>query len=176
MSAVISTVEPEAFAYPLAISTYDCSGNRDSGAAIVTSAPSRAAVTRSELATLLRPSPAYTSLIPAKVPNSSLIVIKSPIICVGCQSSVRPFQTGTPECSASSSTTAWLAPLNSRPSNMLPKILAVSATDSFLPSWISPEPRNSGAAPRSFAATVKAARVRVEDFSNSNAIFCPFKY
>ncbi len=53
---------------------------------------------------------------------------------------------------------------------------AVSSTVSFLPSWMSPLPRNSGWAPRSIAAVVNAERVRVEFFSNSNAMFFPSRY
>ncbi len=69
----------------------------------------------------------------------------------------------------------WLKPRNSIPSNMRPRTLAVSSVDSFLPSWMSFAPRYSGCAPKSIAAVVKAARVRVEVFSNKSAMFLPSK-
>ena len=104
------------------------------------------------------------------------MVIKSAIIWVGCQVSVKPFQTGTPAWAPNNSTASWSKPRYSMPSNMEPRTFAVSITDSFLPSWMSLAPRYSGWPPRSLTATVKAARVRVEDFSNNKAIFWPFKY
>lgn len=61
------------------------------------------------------------------------MVSMSAIICVGCHSSVRPFQTGTPEKAASSSTSACLLPRYSMPSNILPSTRAVSLTDSLWP-------------------------------------------
>ncbi len=47
-------------------------------------------------------------------------------ICVGWNSSVSPFQTGTPACSASSSTVVWANPRYSMPSNIRPSTRAVS--------------------------------------------------
>ena len=52
---------------------------------------------------------------------------------VGCHSSVRPFQTGTGEKSASVSTVSCLAPRNSMPSYIRASTRAVSAADSFDP-------------------------------------------
>jgi hypothetical protein len=59
------------------------------------------------------------------------------------------------------------------PSNIRPSTRAVSATVSFLPSWISPLPRYSGWAPSSMQATVKAQRVRVDGFSKISAMLLP---
>ena len=61
-------------------------------------------------------------------------------IWVGCQSSVRPFHTGTPDSSARVVTLAWESPRYSMPSNMRPRTRAVSATDSLWPIW---EPEGS---------------------------------
>ena len=61
------------------------------------------------------------------------MVSRSASTCVGCASSVRPFQTGTEAYSASSSTVDWAKPRYSMPSNMRERTRAVSAMDSFLP-------------------------------------------
>ena len=86
---------------------------------------------------------------------------------------MRPFQTGTPEYFASSSTTLCLKPLNSIPSNMRPNTRAVSLTSSLWPSCMSSLFKYSGNAPSSLHATVNAQRVRVDGFSNISAIFLP---
>ena len=71
----------------------------------------------------------------------SLIVKKSANIWVGWSSSVNPFQTGTPAYSAKVSTISWPNPLYSIPSYILPRTLAVSAADSFLPIWLPVGPK-----------------------------------
>ena len=63
----------------------------------------------------------------------SSTVSMSAIICVGWNSSVRPFHTGTPALAAKSSTMDWAYPRYSMPSNMRPSTRAVSSMDSFLP-------------------------------------------
>ena len=172
---MIINCEPDLAANSSAILTISSSGCNSFGATIRMFAPKIAPVTSKEFAMLLRPSPQYATVIPSTVPKFSWIVKKSAIICVGCHSSVKPFHTGTPENSASSSTIFWLKPRNSIPSNIRPNTLAVSSVDSFLPNWISLAPRYSGCAPKSIAAVVKAARVRVDVFSNKSAMFLPSK-
>ena len=75
----------------------------------------------------------YTSLMPSSVPKCSRMVSMSARICVGWNSFVRPFQTGTSAYCASSSTILWPKPRYSMPSNILESTRAVSAMDSFLP-------------------------------------------
>ena len=65
----------------------------------------------------------------------SRMVSMSQSIWVGCHSSVRPFHTGTPAYSASSSTFAWADPRYSMPSYIRPSTRAVSAMDSLCPIW-----------------------------------------
>lgn len=65
----------------------------------------------------------------------SVMVSTSASIWVGCQSSVSPLNTGTPEWAASASTAAWLSPRYSMPSNIRPSTRAVSLTDSLWPIW-----------------------------------------
>ena len=71
----------------------------------------------------------------------SVIVRKSARICVGWNSLVRPFHTGTPEYSASCSTVAWAKPRYSMPSNIRPSTRAVSFMDSLMPIWEPEGPR-----------------------------------
>jgi len=79
--------------------------------------PIMAPAMRREFATLLRASPTYANAISLySLPEVSCIVSWSASIWVGCQSSVRPFQTGTPDSSASTSTCSCLLPRNSMPS------------------------------------------------------------
>ena len=88
----------------------------------------------SEFATLFSASPMNTSFRPSMpVGKFSLIVSMSAIICVGWNSFVRPFHTGTPAFAARSSTMDWSKPRYSMPSNMRPSTRAVSSMDSFLP-------------------------------------------
>ena len=68
------------------------------------------------------------------------MVRMSASIWVGCQVSVSPFHTGTPENSLRISTDSWANPRYSIPSNMRPSTRAVSLTDSLWPSWVSPGP------------------------------------
>src|SRR5665648_184384 len=60
------------------------------------------------------------------------------------------------------------------PSYILPSTLAVSFIDSLCPICEPLGPRYVTWAPWSSAATSKAQRVRVDDFSNIRAIFLPF--
>ena len=103
----------------------------------------------------------------------SSIVKKSANIWVGWSASVNPFHTGTPACLANSSTVDCLNPLNSIPSYILPRTLAVSSIDSFLP--ICELVKNVTWAPSSAAPHSKAHLVLVEVFSNSKTTFLPFK-
>ena len=138
--------------------------------------PTIVPATKRLLAMLLRPSPTKVRVRPLRWPNFSLMVIKSAIIWVGCHSSVKPFQTGTPAKRARVSTSLCLKPRYSIPSNMRPITLAVSSTDSFLPNWVLSVPMNSGYAPKSLQATTKEDRVRVEVFSKSRATLLPSRY
>ena len=101
------------------------------------------------------------------------MVRRSASICVGWNSSVRPFQTGTPAFSASSSTIFWLKPRYSMPSYIRPRTFAVSAMDSFFPIWLLPGSRYVTPMPRSIPATSNEQRVRVDVFSNSRTMFLP---
>ena len=87
----------------------------------------------SELPTLLPASPMNVSLLPASLPVCSRTVSMSAIICVGWNSVVRPFHTGTPALAARSSTIDCAKPRYSMPSYMRPSTRAVSSMDSFLP-------------------------------------------
>ncbi len=62
------------------------------------------------------------------------MVRTSASIWVGCQSSVSPFQTGTPAQAPSVSTVSCAAPRYSIPSNIRPSTRAVSFIDSLRPS------------------------------------------
>ena len=97
-------------------------------------------------------------------------------ICVGCASSVSPFQTGTSEYSASSSTVFCANPLYSMPSNIDESTRAVSAMLSFLPICEPCGSRYVTPIPRSCAATSKLHRVRVLVFSKISAMFLPLQY
>ena len=101
------------------------------------------------------------------------MVRKSARICVGWNSSVRPFQTGTEAYCASSSTMHWPKPRYSMPSNMPESTRAVSAMLSFLPICEPVESRYVLPMPRSCAATSKLLRVRVLVFSKMSATFLP---
>ena len=144
ISAVTFSSAPVLAANPFAKSTTSCVGCNSSGATMRMLTPNIAPVTNNEFAMLLRPSPTKANVKPRKWPKFSLIVIKSAIICVGCHWSVKPFQTGTPEYLANPSTSDCLKPRNSMASNIRPRTIAVSSTDSFLPNWMSFEPRYSG--------------------------------
>ena len=61
--------------------------------------------------------------------------------CVGWYSFVSPFHTGTPACSASSSTRSWPKPRYSIPSNNRPSTRAVSFIVSLCPIWVPVGPR-----------------------------------
>ena len=61
------------------------------------------------------------------------------------------------------------------PSNIRPSTRAVSAMDSFLPIWLPEGSRYVTPMPRSWPATSKAQRVRVEVFSKIRAMFLPLK-
>ena len=97
------------------------------------STPSLAQTTMSESPTLLPASPMNVSLRPLRWPKCSRTVSMSASICVGWNSVVRPFHTGTPDFSAISSTMACANPRYSMPSYMRPSTRAVSSMDSFLP-------------------------------------------
>ena len=62
-------------------------------------------------------------------------------IWVGWNSSVRPFQTGTPAYLASSSTISWPNPRYSMASYIRPSTRAVSFIDSLWPIWVPLGPR-----------------------------------
>ena len=94
-------------------------------------------------------------------------------ICVGWNSFVRPFQTGTEAYCASSSTMLWPKPRYSMPSNIRESTRAVSAMDSFLPICEPEGSRYTGCMPRSAAATSKEQRVRVLVFSKMSATLLP---
>ena len=59
------------------------------------------------------------------------------------------------------------------PSNIWDSTRAVSAMDSFLPIWLAAGSRKVTPIPRSWAATSKLQRVRVEVFSKISAMFLP---
>ena len=103
--------------------------------------PILAQTTIRELETLFLASPMKVKFRPFRYPNFSSIVIRSAIIWVGWNWSVKPFHTGTPEYFASSSTMDWSKPLYSMPSNILPSTRAVSGRLSFFPIWLLPGSR-----------------------------------
>ena len=94
--------------------------------------PSVAPVTSSEFAVLFRPSPRQqTDTSDSGLSEWSVMVRMSASIWVGCQVSVRPFQTGTPANSPSISMDSWVNPRYSMPSNTRPSTRAVSFTVSL---------------------------------------------
>ena len=99
------------------------------------------------------------------VPNSSFMVRSIARHCVGCVVSVRPFHTGIPLYSASTSAYLCSNPRNSIPSNILPSTRAVSSILSLSPNWISLPARYVGIPPSSCAPTVNAHLVLVDGFS-----------
>ena len=117
----------------------------------------------------------YTNFTPFKWPRCSRIVSISASICVGWNSFVRPFHTGTPAYFASSSTMSCPYPRYSIPSNMRPSTRAVSGMLSFLPICEPDGSRKVTCIPRSCAATSKEHRVRVLVFSKISAIFFPIR-
>ena len=139
------------------------------------SMPSFAHVTMSELPMLYLASPMYTNFTPLSLPRCSRIVSISAIICVGWNSFVRPFHTGTPAYFASSSTISCPYPRYSIPSNILPSTRAVSAMLSFLPICEPLGSRYVTCIPRSCAATSKEQRVLVLVFSKISAMFLPVR-
>ena len=88
-------VAPEALAKPLQVSTKSAAGNSSFGEQQVKFTPSFEQITISELATLFLASPKNTSFKPFNLPKFSYTVIKSANICVGWNSLVKPFHTGT---------------------------------------------------------------------------------
>ena len=92
---------------------------------------------------------------------------------MGWNSSVSPFQTGTPANWASCSTISWSKPRYSMPSKMRPRTRAVSFIDSLWPICDPLGPRYVTWAPWSYAATSNDTRVRVEVFSKMIAMFLP---
>ena len=72
---------------------------------------------------------------PSGLSECSRMVSMSASVCVGCHSSVSPFQTGTPASRASVSTLLCAEPRYSIPSYIRPSTRAVSASDSLWPIW-----------------------------------------
>ena len=167
---------PVSWAISLHFLTKSSSGHNSFGPQDTKFIPILADITINELATLFLLSPINTSLIPCKCPKFSSIVKASPNICVGWNSVVKPFHTGTPAFLASSSTIFCENPLYSIPSYILPSTLAVSAILSFLPIWELPGSRYVTPIPKSKPATSNEHLVLVDVFSNSRTIFLPFKY
>ena len=97
-------VQPFSAAISRHCSTSAASGICSAGPQAQKSMPSLAHTTMSELPTLLPASPMNVSLLPASLPVCSRTVSMSAIICVGWNSVVRPFHTGTPALAARSST------------------------------------------------------------------------
>ena len=172
-SSVISIVAPDSFAYSSHLFHRDSEVQSGFGATIVTSTPILAHPTRRLFATLLRPSPRYATFRPFRCPNSSFMVRSIARHCVGCVVSVRPFHTGTPLYSASTSAYLCSNPRNSIPSNILPSTRAVSSILSLSPNWISLPARYVGIPPSSCAPTVNAHLVLVDGFSKIRAMFFP---
>ncbi len=141
-SSVSVMVAPVSAATSRHWATRSAFGIRASGPQATKCRPSFAHTTMSEFATLFSASPMNTNFRPLRPCGKfSSTVSMSAIICVGWNSVVRPFHTGTPALAARSSTISWEKPRYSMPSYMRPSTRAVSSMDSFLPIWELPGSR-----------------------------------
>jgi hypothetical protein len=115
--SVSVTRAPVSAAMALACLTRSSCGQRMRGATSRTSMPSFAAPMSSELPMLLAASPRNANAICSSgLLECSRIVRMSARIWVGWNSSVSPFQTGTPALAARTSTMSWSKPRYSMPS------------------------------------------------------------